>query len=52
MRYHGTVDCAKKIYQEEGFRAFYKGALTNAIRGTGCALVLVFYEKFEKQLIE
>jgi len=52
MRYTGTLDCAKKIMAEEGFRAFYKGALTNAIRGTGCALVLVFYEKFEKQFVE
>ena len=52
MRYHGTIDCAKKILAEEGFRAFYKGALTNAIRGSGCAFVLVFYEKFEKQFVE
>ena len=43
-RYKGIIDCATKVYREEGFRAFYKGALTNALRGSGSALVLVFYD--------
>ena len=48
--YNGTIDCASKIYRNEGFRAFFKGGLANAIRGTGGALVLVFYSKAEAYL--
>ena len=44
IRYHGSLDCARKIYNEEGFLAFYKGGLANALRGTGSALCLVFYD--------
>jgi len=29
--YTGIVDCASKIYQKEGPRAFFKGALTKQI---------------------
>ena len=50
-RYRGSLDCAKKIYHEEGLRAFYKGGLANAFRGTGSALVLVFYDLFQKKFI-
>lgn len=52
MRYQGTMDCARKIYAEEGWRAFYKGGIANAFRGTGSALVLVFYDQFQKQFIQ
>jgi len=45
VMYTGTWDCFVKIYQQEGGRAFFKGALSNVIRGTGGALVLVFYDK-------
>jgi len=45
--YKGTVDCIIKVYKEKGLRAFYKGALSNVFRGTGGALVLVFYETFQ-----
>jgi solute carrier family 25 (adenine nucleotide translocator) protein 4/5/6/31 len=45
--YSGTIDCFKKIYKNEGGRAFFKGALSNVIRGTGGALVLVFYDKIQ-----
>lgn len=43
--YTGTMDCFRKIYKDEGGRAFFKGCLSNVIRGTGGALVLVFYDK-------
>ena len=43
-RYKGIVHAFKTILAEEGWRAFYKGALTNALRGSGSALVLVFYD--------
>jgi len=48
--YNGTIDCAKKILQKEGGRAFFKGCLSNVIRGTGGALVLTFYEKIQDKL--
>jgi len=48
--YGGTMDCFKKIAADEGPRAFFKGSLSNVIRGTGGALVLVFYSKIEAYL--
>merc|ERR1712156_1218035 len=45
--YQGTLDCFKRIYLDEGGGAFFKGALSNILRGTGGALVLVFYSKAE-----
>ncbi len=45
--YNGTMDCFAKIARDEGPRAFFKGSLSNVIRGTGGALVLVFYSKIE-----
>lgn len=46
--YKGTVDCWGKIYKNEGGKAFFKGALSNVIRGTGGALVLVLYDELKK----
>ena len=43
--YDGTMDCFQKIYKNEGPAAFFKGCLSNVIRGTGGALVLTFYDK-------
>ena len=48
--YNGTMDCFAKIARDEGPRAFFKGSLSNVIRGTGGALVLVFYSKIEAYL--
>jgi solute carrier family 25 (adenine nucleotide translocator) protein 4/5/6/31 len=49
--YSGTMDCFQKIYAQEGPAAFFKGCLSNIIRGTGGALVLVFYEKIQSVLM-
>ena len=49
--YTGTMDCFQKIYAQEGPLAFFKGCLSNIIRGTGGALVLVFYEKIQAYLM-
>jgi len=46
--YTSTVDCAKKILANEGSGAFFKGAGSNVIRGTGGAIVLVLYDEFKK----
>jgi len=48
--YNGTVDCFTKILQNEGGKAFFKGCLSNVIRGTGGALVLTFYDKIQEKL--
>lgn len=48
--YSGTFDCFRKIAAEEGPGAFFKGAGSNVIRGTGGALVLVFYDKIQQFL--
>jgi len=48
--YNGTMDCFSKIYQREGASAFFKGCLSNVIRGTGGALVLTFYDKIQEKL--
>ena len=50
LMYTGTMDCFKKIYADEGGKAFFKGSLSNVLRGTGGALVLVFYSKIEAYL--
>merc|ERR1712054_402099 len=49
-KYKGTLHCFKTIAAEEGPRAFFKGCLSNVIRGTGGALVLVFYDKIQAYL--
>ena len=51
VQYHGTWDCFRKIAAQEGPRAFFKGSLSNVIRGTGGALVLVFYDKIQDFLM-
>jgi solute carrier family 25 (mitochondrial adenine nucleotide translocator), member 4/5/6/31 len=50
IMYTGTIDCFKKILKNEGPKAFFKGSLSNVIRGTGGALVLVFYDKIQNYL--
>jgi len=52
LMYKGTADCWKKIYQQEGGKAFFKGAFSNVLRGTGGALVLVLYGELKKALFE
>ena len=47
IQYTGTMDCFAKILKNEGPKAFFKGSLSNVIRGTGGALVLVFYDKIQ-----
>jgi solute carrier family 25 (adenine nucleotide translocator) protein 4/5/6/31 len=46
--YSGTLDCIRKIYSKEGPKAFFKGALSNIIRGAGGSLVLVLYDEFQR----
>merc|ERR1711937_455735 len=46
--YNGTLDCWGKILKNEGVGAFFKGAFSNILRGTGGALVLVLYDEIKK----
>ncbi|XP_071964440.1 ADP,ATP carrier protein-like [Antedon mediterranea] len=48
--YKGTLDCWAKILKTEGSGAFFKGAFSNVLRGTGGALVLVLYDEIKKLL--
>jgi len=47
VMYTGTFDCIRKIRQNEGGKAFFKGALSNIFRGMGASLVLVLYDEFQ-----
>lgn len=51
IQYTGTMDCFRKIAAQEGPKAFFKGSLSNVIRGTGGALVLVFYDKIQAMFL-
>ncbi|VEN47474.1 unnamed protein product [Callosobruchus maculatus] len=50
MMYKNTADCWRKILIQEGPAAFFKGAFSNVLRGTGAALVLVFYDEVKALL--
>lgn len=50
--YNGTLDAWRKIAAQEGSGAFFKGALSNVLRGAGGALVLVMYDEIKKVLDE
>lgn len=50
MLYRSTLHCWSKIMKEEGANAFFKGAFSNVLRGTGGALVLVLYDEIKKVL--
>lgn len=50
--YAGTIDCAKKIYMEEGLSSFFKGGLTNVMRSTGGALVLILYDSIKETIFK
>jgi len=49
-QYKGTLDCAAKIAAQEGPGAFFNGAFSNILRGTGGAIVLVMYDELKKVL--
>lgn len=48
IMYKNTLDAWVKIAKQEGIGAFFKGAFSNVLRGTGGALVLVFYDEIQK----
>ncbi|KAK9524664.1 hypothetical protein VZT92_017035 [Zoarces viviparus] len=48
IMYTSTIDCWRKIARDEGGQAFFKGALSNVLRGMGGAFVLVLYDELKK----
>lgn len=50
VMYKNTLDCWVKIAKNEGPTAFFKGAFSNVLRGTGGALVLVLYDELKALL--
>lgn len=48
--YKGTLHCWATIAKTEGPGAFFKGAFSNILRGTGGAFVLVLYDEIKKLL--
>jgi len=48
--YKNTMDCWAKIAKQEGSGAFFKGAFSNVLRGTGGAFVLVLYDEIKDLL--
>jgi len=47
VMYKNTIDCWIKINRNEGSKAFFKGAFSNVLRGTGGAFVLVLYDEIK-----
>uniref|UniRef100_A0A1B6DAI9 ADP/ATP translocase n=1 Tax=Clastoptera arizonana TaxID=38151 RepID=A0A1B6DAI9_9HEMI len=45
--YTSTANCWATIMKQEGSGAFFKGAFSNVLRGTGGALVLVLYDEIK-----
>ncbi|KAF5294138.1 hypothetical protein FQA39_LY13509 [Lamprigera yunnana] len=50
LLYKNTADCWIKVFQQEGVVAFFKGSLSNVLRGMGGALVLVLYDELKDLL--
>ncbi|VEN43295.1 unnamed protein product [Callosobruchus maculatus] len=46
--YNSTAHCWATIAKTEGPKAFFKGAFSNVLRGTGGAIVLVLYDELNK----
>lgn len=50
MMYKNTLDCWIKITKSEGPTAFFKGAFSNILRGTGGAIVLTLYDTIKDSI--
>ena len=52
VHYKGTTDCFQKIWELEGYRGFFRGALSNFFRGVGASLVLVMYDEIQAYILK
>lgn len=48
--YNSTAHCWAVILKQEGPGAFFKGAFSNVLRGTGGAFVLILYDEIKNVL--
>lgn len=48
VNYSGSIDCLKKIIQNEGAPSLMKGATANILRGVAGAAVLALFDEFKK----
>ena len=46
-KFNGSIDCARKILANEGFKSFFRGAAANILRGVAGAGVLTLYDKLQ-----
>eukprot|EP01015_Nassula_variabilis_P020033 TRINITY_DN343_c0_g1_i12.p1 TRINITY_DN343_c0_g1~~TRINITY_DN343_c0_g1_i12.p1 ORF type:complete len:325 (-),score=73.03 TRINITY_DN343_c0_g1_i12:117-1091(-) len=49
--YKGSIDCFARIQKEEGFKAFFKGNMSNIMRSVGSSMVLVLYDEFKRFVV-
>ncbi|XP_072385881.1 ADP,ATP carrier protein-like [Diabrotica undecimpunctata] len=49
--YRSTAHCWATIAKTEGTGAFFKGAFSNVLRGTGGAIVLVMYDEIKNLIV-
>jgi solute carrier family 25 (adenine nucleotide translocator) protein 4/5/6/31 len=45
--YKGSFDCARKVFEKEGFNGMYKGMIPELFRGVGGSLVIVAYDRIK-----
>lgn len=48
VKYNGSLDCARQVFANEGFKSFFKGAGANVLRGVAGAGVLAGFDKVKQ----
>lgn len=43
--YRSSLDCARRMWVDEGYRGFYRGLSANVARGIGTSALLVLYDE-------
>ena len=51
-KYSSSFDCFKKVLQQDGTKALYKGASANILRGLAGSLVLVGFDYCKQYYLE
>lgn len=48
--YRSSLDCARSVWKDEGYRGFYRGLFPNMARGIGTSALLVIYDEIRLAL--
>jgi len=48
--YKSSLDCARKVLQNEGLKGMYKGMIPELARGVGGSMVIVAYDRIKTML--